>query len=181
MIKYVTNHLSAWTLMLTSLTGLAQGNENNPMEKLDFLVSEWVVTVVADVQASDPEETRSVIKWAHDGRFVEERVKHLTANGEINMITFIGYDARIKSYKLTAMDKEYGLMDVYTGDWNGDQLTFTNISSDTPILMEDGRKLNFRLTYSQITETSFQHTVEGTYDQGDTWFTFSVNNYQRVK
>ena len=78
------------------------------------------------------------------------------------------------------MDKEFGQMDVYVGDWNDDQLVFTNINSDAPILMQDGKKLNFRLTYYDIQKDSFKHKVEGTYDQGTTWFTFSVNEYERV-
>ena len=112
---------------------------------------------------------------------LRRRAKYLTQFGEINMITFIGFDSRADSYKLTAMDKEYGMMDVYLGDWVDDQLVFTNINSDKPIQMEDGKQLNFRLTYFDITDNSFHHKVEGTYDQGKTWFTFSVSQYTRKK
>lgn len=121
--------------------------------------------------------SNSVIQTKHDGRFLAETAKYLTSYGEINMITHIGFDSRSKSYKLSAMDKEYGLMDIYVGTWCGDDLVFTNLESDLPIVMEDGRNLSFRLTYSSIKKNYFEHLVEGTFDGGKTWFPFSKGLY----
>jgi hypothetical protein len=124
--------------------------------------------------------SNSVIQWKHDGRFLAETAKYLTSYGEINMITHIGFDSRSKNYKLSAMDKEYGLMDIYLGRWSGNDLVFTNLESDLPIVMEDGRELSFRLTYSLIKKNSFEHLVEGTFDRGKTWFPFSKGFYSRT-
>lgn len=163
------------SLIMSVMTAQAQDQDTTKMARLAFLVSDWEVVPSEEALKS----TTSSISWVHDGQFIEEHVKHLTKYGEINMITFIGYDARIQSYKLTAMDKEYGQMDVYVGDWEDDQLIFTNITSDAPIQMPDGQPLNFRITYFDINKDSFSHKVEGTYDQGATWFTFSINQYRR--
>lgn len=95
------------------------------------------------------------------------------------MITHIGFDARANQYKLSAMDREFGMMDIYLGKWENENLIFTNLESDAPYLMEDGQKLWFRLTYSEITQDSFTHLVEGTFDQGKTWFTFSRADFKR--
>lgn len=117
----------------------------------------------------------------HDGKFIKENVKYLTAYGDINMITFIGYDSRINSYKLCAMDKEFGVMDIYHGEINDNGMVFSNLKSDSPFIMDNGKSLWFRITYKDITENSFTHLVEGTIDKGKTWFYFSKSVFVRLK
>lgn len=165
-------------LSLSGAYGFSQG-----MTDISFLEGTWSI----ENQEFDMEKgwdtigtSNSVIQWKHDGRFLAETAKYLTSYGEINMITHIGFDSRSKNYKLSAMDKEYGLMDIYLGRWSGNDLVFTNLESDLPIVMEDGRELSFRLTYSLIKKNSFEHLVEGTFDRGKTWFPFSKGFYSRT-
>jgi Protein of unknown function (DUF1579) len=169
-------------LLLTNLSGsflgIAQG-----MKDISFLEGTWSIE---NLEFNDKKEwtrigtTNSVIQWRHDGRFLAETAKYLTSYGEINMITHIGFDSRSNSYKLSAMDKEYGLMDIYKGTWSNGKLVFTNLESDLPIIMEDDRELSFRLTYSSINNNGFEHLVEGTFDGGKTWFPFSKGIYSRT-
>lgn len=162
--------------ILVTLSAYSQENSSDQMKKLNFLISDWKVIETSGSVAS-LDTTRASIKWLHEGKFVQELVQHKTQFGEINMLTIIGFDSRWGKYKLTAMDKEYGMMDTYEGDWQGGQLIFTNLNSDKAISMEDGKQLNFRLTYYDIESNSYYHKVEGTYDRGETWFTFSISQY----
>ncbi|MDC6364878.1 MULTISPECIES: DUF1579 family protein [Flavobacteriaceae] len=125
--------------------------------------------------------TASTITIEHQGKFMSEKVKYLSKYGEINLIINIGYDNRLKKFKLCAMDKEYGYMDIYNGEWINEDLVFTNLDSDIPVKLEDGRKLSFRLTYSKLSDQTFTHLVEGTFDKGKTWFSFSKSVYTRLK
>ncbi len=152
------------------------------MKVFNFLSGNWTVEnfkLNSNKKWESLGETYSKNSFVHDGKFVKENVKYLTASGEINMITFIGYDHRIKSYKLSAMDKEYGAMDIYLGKINNNDIVFTNLNSDAPFIMDNGKSLWFKLTYKEITENSFTHLVEGTMDKGKTWFVFSKANFKK--
>jgi hypothetical protein len=61
------------------------------------------------------------------------------------------------------------------------KVVFANLESDVPVKLEDGRELSFRLTYSQISNQTFTHLVEGTFDKGKTWFRFSKSVYTKLK
>ncbi len=153
------------------------------MKDISFLEGSWSIENYEFSEEkgwSNIGTSNSVIQSKHDGRFLAETAKYLTSYGEINMITHIGFDSRSKSYKLSAMDKEYGLMDIYVGGWSSGDLVFSNLEADLPIVMEDGRELSFRLTYSSIKKNSFVHLVEGTFDGGKTWFPFSKGIYIRT-
>ena len=165
-------------IFLVLIRTFAQEDKSSKLQKLGFMIADWNVVETSSSQESDT--TNSIIEWVHDGQFVKEEVKHLTKYGPINMITYIGWDSRLQGYKLVAMDKEYGQMDVYEGVWDNEQLVFNNLNSDRPIVMQDGRELNFKLTYYAISNDSYKHKVEGTYDQGDTWFTFSISQYHKI-
>ena len=70
-------------------------------------------------------------------------------------------------------------MDIYIGEFLQDKIVFTNLKSDQPIAFGEDKKLSFRLTYSNIQKDSFEHLVEGTYDEGLTWFPFAKSIYQK--
>lgn len=166
--------------ILLSLSGTYGFSQE--MTDISFLEGTWSIEnlVFHEEKGWDPIGTsNSVIQWKHDGRFLAETARYFTSYGEINMITHIGFDSRSKSFKLSAIDKEYGLMDIYLGRWSGSDLVFTNLESDLPIVMEDGRELSFRLTYSYLKKNSFEHLVEGTFDRGKTWIPFSKGIYKR--
>lgn len=171
---------------LIFLNVLVNAQENKMKEKmnsLSFLVSEWELSnyKLEDNTKWVPIETsRASFEFKHEGQFISETVKYITGFGEINMIIYFGFDYRINKFKLCAMDKEYGSMDVYYGEWIDNDLVFTNLKSDLPIKMQDGKQLSFKLVYSNIENNSFSHLVYGTYDNGNTWFPFSKSIYNKI-
>lgn len=169
-----------WMLMV--LMPLLLQAQKNTVESIHFLSGNWNIDnyELKDKKWKLIGTTNSKTILEYDGRFISEKVKYLTKFGEINMITNIGYDNRLKKFKLCAMDKEYGYMDIYYGEWINENLVFTNLKSDIPIKFEDGRELSFRLTYSKISDQTFTHLVEGSYDKGKTWFSFSKSVYTRL-
>ncbi|NAS29895.1 DUF1579 domain-containing protein [Flavobacteriaceae bacterium R38] len=168
-------------MTLTVSPAQAQETFKNYVETLHFLNGDWNIENYK-WEANTWQvigNTVSTITIEHQGKFITEKVKYLSKYGEINMITNIGYDNRLKKFKLCAMDKEYGYMDIYYGEWINGDLVFTNLESDIPVKLEDGRKLSFRLTYSKISNQTFTHLVEGTFDKGKTWFRFSKSDYTK--
>ncbi len=151
------------------------------MKALHMLSGQWEIENYVNEQGEwkNIGNTSSTIELVHDGKFISENSKFLTAFGEINMITFIGFDGKRSQYKLSAMDKEYGLMDIYLGEWINNELIFDNINSDLPVKLEDGGEMHFRLTYKEISADSFTHLVEGSTDKGRTWFIFSKSLFKR--
>ena len=150
-------------------------------KSLYFLKGEWQVENYIKEQDTWKHlgNTQSIINLEHNGKFVSERTKFLTRFGEINMITFIGFDSKAKEFKLTAMDKEYGLMDVYLGNWVDGNLIFDNLKSDLPIQLQDGSNMHFRVSYKEIIKNSFTHLVEGSTDRGKTWSVFSKASFRK--
>lgn len=169
-----------WVLMV--LTPLLAKAQKNTVETLHSLNGHWNIENY-EWKANTWQtigNTNSTITSEHQGKFISEKVKYLSKYGEINIITNIGYDNRLKKFKLCAMDKEFGFMDIYYGQWINGALVFTNLESDIPVKLEDGRELSFRLTYSNINNQGFTHLVEGTFDKGKTWFKFSKGIYKRT-
>ena len=170
-------------VVTTSLVHAQKMNTKNSIEVLHFLEGNWNIDnyELKVEKWKSLGNTSSKFILEHNGKFITEKVKYLTKYGEINMITSIGYDNRLKKFKLCAMDKEYGYMDIYFGEWINNNLVFTNLESDMPVQLDDGKELSFRLTYSKISNQSFTHLVEGTYDKGKTWFSFSKSTYTENK
>lgn len=166
-------------VFIMTLTASFTQAQNNTIETLHFLKGNWKVDnyELVENQWKSIGTTHSKINLEHEGRFISEKVKYLSKYGEINMITNIGYDNRLKKLKLCAMDKEYGYMDIYFGEWIDNNLVFTNLESDLPVKLDDGKELSFRLTFSKKSSQTFTHLVEGTYDKGKTWFSFSRSIY----
>ncbi|GEM_PF-6129421 len=169
-------------LAIFCTTALGQESPLNQLKKLDFLIGNWTIENYkrnADGSWESIGSSASAISWDNGGRFIREMAQHLTQFGEINMLTYIAFDSRLNGFKLTAMDKEYGLMDIYHGEYSGKELVFTNLESDIPIKMQDGKELSFRLTYTFQNGQKFSQLVEGTYDKGGNWFVFARSDYTR--
>ena len=170
-------------VLCTAILNAQNGKTPNQMEELGFLIGKWTLENFEnkkDQGWTSLGKTQAIMKLEHNGRFVREEVKYITGFGEINMITHIGFDSRINSYKLSAMDQEYGLMDIYRGKWVENKLVFTNMESDVPIKTNDGKELFFRVTYEKTSDKELVHWVEGTTDKGNTWFPFSKSLYQKT-
>ncbi len=183
MYNPLTYHRILFYLALSiSFLAVAQQKKIHPqLEDVKFLMDEWTVSnyKFEENQWKSLGDTSSKVETVHEGRFVVEQVSYLVSTGELNMTIIIGYDYRRQQLKLCALDKQYGLMDVYVGKWQEDRLVFDNLNSDVPIALGEGKQLSFKLTYLDIGEDSFEHLVEGTYDRGKTWFPFSRSVYRR--
>ena len=169
-------------LLLFSLHSLAQENPADQLKKLDFLIGDWSLENYKNTPDGSWEslgKTSASFGWENGERFIKEMTQYLTQFGEINMLSYIAFDYRLNNFKLTAMDKEYGLMDVYHGEYKDKVLIFTNLNSDIPIKMPDGRELSFRLTYTFKNNKEFTHLVEGTYDKCQNWFVFARSDYKK--
>ncbi len=176
--------IRAIILMILIIPKFVDAQEVSPdkdIKALHFLEGNW--SVENYILKSGKWETIGTTNAKFDielnGKFINEKVKYLTKYGELNMTTVIGYDSRLKNFKLSSMDADYGNMDIYIGEWTDEELVFTNLNSDLPIVLDDGKELFFRLTYSEINYESFTHVVEGTTDMGETWFNFSKSTYTK--
>jgi len=157
------------------------GQISEKMKSLEHLIGKYSVTTY-DFESGewiDGDTTSSVVEKVHDGAFLREQVKYETKKMEITMLIFIGFDRRINKYKLCAMDKEFQSMDIYHGEISDKMLVFSNMESDKPLVFDDGSKIHFRLSYN-FNETGFTHLVEGTKNNGTSWFPFSKSIYRKL-
>ena len=165
----------------TSIVHAQKINTKNKIEALHFLEGNWSIDnlVLKDDKWESIGSTKAEFNLELNGKFLTENVKYLTKFGQLTMITIIGFDGRLQNFKLSNMGADYGYMDVYFGEWVDADLVFINLESDLPSLLDDGKELFFRLSYTEISDTSFTHNVEGTTDKGKTWFYFSKSNYSK--
>ncbi len=172
-----------FTLLMTA--SLVQAQEISPkknIEALHFFEGKWSIDnyVLNEKKWESVGITNSEITLELNGKFVSEKVTYLTKFGQLNMITMIGFDSRLNNFKLSNMGENYGYMDIYFGEWINEDLVFTNLESDLPSKLDDGRELSFRVTYSNMSHQGFTHLVEGTLDKGKTWFSFSKSVYSKI-
>ncbi|HNP96776.1 MAG TPA: DUF1579 family protein [Cyclobacteriaceae bacterium] len=141
-----------------------------------------VVTFTEDTDGkmSSGPVSQANIGTIHGGAFIREQVKYKSPGGDLDIVTYIGYDSRIGKFKLCAMDKQFQSMDIYHGQFEGKSLVFTNLNSDQPFQFGGGAEVHFKLTYI-FTDNGFEHLVEGTADRGITWFNFNRSTYKRIK
>jgi hypothetical protein len=166
----------------SSIVHSQEMNTKKNIGALHFLEGSWSIDnlVISDDKWESVGSTKADFNLELNGKYVNEKVKYLTKYGQLTMVTNIGYDSRLKNFKLTNMDADYGNMDVYFGEWVNEDLVFTNLESDLPSILDDGQELYFRLTYTEMSDKSFTHVVEGTTDKGKTWFYFSKSIYSKI-
>ena len=171
--------------LLVPISCLAQVDTLHPsIGELELLVGRFAIKN----QSLTPDGGWQTVGWSaatiapsQAGRFLEEEAQYLMSDMEINMHTFIGYDDRLRGFKLAAMDKEFGLMDIYYGEQTKEgAYSFTNIESDIPFTIGEDQFMHFRLTYDQLSEQGFVHLVEGTMDGGESWQPFTRSIYRRL-
>lgn len=96
------------------------------------------------------------------------------------MHIIIGIDPRAEEFRVLALDKEFGTMDVYKGSYEDHKLPVTNLG-DSGFLVEDGKSMHFRLVYTMPTNGKMYLAVDYTVDRGATWFPFQRVIYTRQK
>jgi hypothetical protein len=169
-------------LMIPTLVHAQEADPKKDIKTLYFLEGKWSIDnlVLKDDKWESIGTTSAEFNLELNAKFVNEKVKYLTKFGQLTMITIIGYDSRLQNFKLSNMGADYGNMDIYFGEWVNEDLVFTNLESDIPAKLDEGRDLSFRLSYTDISDASFMHIVEGTTDKGKTWFYFSKSIYSKI-
>lgn len=115
-----------------------------------------------------------------DGTYIREDVSTATSTYNLTMINTMGIDSRSNKFKLFALDKEYGVMDVYEGQVSGDTIRVTNLHSDEKFIGQDGQEMSFRLTYNLVPEGAFELLVEFTTDEGRSWKPYARHRYKTL-
>lgn len=123
---------------------------------------------------------KSVLTTALDGTFIEENKATGIGNTSLTMKNIIGIDPRTKEFRLFALDKEYGTMDIYRGRREDKSIVFDNVSSDARFVSQNGLSYAFRLTYAFVKKNENSLYVESTTDDGKTWTPYAKITYKRV-
>jgi hypothetical protein len=150
-------------------------------QPIDNLIGNWEVIVEAQNQAGEwikGETSTSTFSSLLDGTFIQEKVTYVAPDMTINMHIIFGLDGRTKEYRVFALDKEFGTMDVYTGQMKQNMLVVDNLG-DEGFLLPDGKKLNYRLTYVFKNKNSLELNVDYTADECSTWKPFQRIKYTR--
>lgn len=124
---------------------------------------------------------KATIGTALDGTFLQEEKATKVGQGGLTMLNIIGIDPRTGGFRLFAMDKEFGTMDIYLGKADGKNLVFDNVKSDAKFVNQNGSSLSFRLTYTFESVDRNILVVESTEDEGTTWKPYARAVYNRVK
>ena len=116
-----------------------------------------------------------------DDTFIREDLKLTFGQGTLTMSNSIGRDGRMNQMRMIAMDKEFATIDIYKGEIIDGKIIFDNVTSDIPALTPEGKRISFKITYSQLSKQENESFVEITYDEGKTWSPYSKQVFRRKK
>ncbi|MEL7120278.1 MAG: hypothetical protein AAFO07_12580 [Bacteroidota bacterium] len=152
------------------------------IDELNFLLGEFDVTVMLPQQDKSwkqgGEGTASFYPILDD-TFIREDLDLTFGQGTLTMSNSIGRDGRMNQLRMIAMDKEFATIDIYKGELNAGKLIFNNLTSDIPALTPEGKRVSFKITYSQLSKQKNESLVEITYDEGRTWTPYSKQIFKR--
>ena len=144
------------------------------------LVGNWSVEV--DVPGNENNWIRHVGSTAEfsillDSTFLVEDVVYRMAGQTLTMHLIYGVDPRTKKYRVLALDKEFGTMDVYAGEFNENTLVVDNLD-EAGFPMADGSSMHFRLSYYFDSPSEHRLFVDFTKDAGENWAPFQRIYYK---
>lgn len=166
---------------LISCVGNAQSKSSLDSEFFDKK-GLWSVVVEepdGDGWASNMPSTAS-FKGLLDDTFLVEDVKLVSSNGVVNMHIIFGVDPRSGDYRVMALDKEFGTMDVYKGSYQHKVLTVTNLEDEGFVLEDGSGSMHFQLNYDLSKADSVILLVNFSLDDGENWEPFQRVNYTRA-
>lgn len=118
------------------------------------------------------------IKYKQRGLMLEEAPEVPDPNG-FNMHTLITYDQYKKVYRKVAIDDVWGIMDIYEGHFDGQNLVFTNLKAETFFPIGPDKWRGFRLTLEPAQQQR-RLIVDKTDDKGKSWQPAFVVEYTRL-
>ena len=113
------------------------------------------------------------------GMAIRETVSDPTIAGFHSELTF-SFDQYRNHYRLSLLDDTWGVMDMYEGEIEGDQLVMTNLRSDTSFPIGNGQSLHFKLSAALEGDTRVTDILAST-DKGNSWFPYLRFTYMRAK
>lgn len=180
--------ITRWTLFLISTLFFSfnlEAQQLNPkLTDFVYLLGTYDLTIYVPAGEDNWQEAgkgNASFTTILDGTFIQEDFFTTMGNTTLTMKNTIGVDARTEGLRLIAMDKEYGTMDVYEGEKEGDVITVSNITSDRPFVNDQGEAIAFRLTYSKVDAETNQLLVEFTKNKGETWMPYAKQVYRKKK
>lgn len=173
--------------MLTANAIAQQDIEAIPLEKMAKLESflghwattnyEWQDGKWAQIATSDVHYFKKL-----KGKLIAEEISNVTPEDGFIVETFLSYDQYRNVYRLAAIDDTFGLMDIYEGDFTDSKtLLVTNLRAGTNFPTSDGGEMYFRLTFSEIDETTREFLVESSADNGASWQPMNMNKMKRAE
>ena len=171
-------------LVLFGLTipGIAEENiVKTHMKELSFMAGSWDVKAeryTREGKWADAGMTKSTIKWLWSNIALQESVGFKTPNGEMKLNIQLSYDQFQKCYRVTIVDNQYGLMDIYEGQFKENILLVTNERCKTFYPIQDGH-LKFQIKYTKKSENSMVFMVNMAKVGTDNWRPMSKSTYSK--
>ena len=141
------------------------------MQRLAPLEGEWDMTVFFSPDDGDTwNEAPSqlvTVSFDHKGFLLDEVPADLSVPG-FHMRTFLTYDQYRNVYRKAALDDVWGILDLYEGVIEDDQLILTNLKAGTFFPLPDGKWRGFRLTV-ELKSSHRWVWIEKTDDEGASW------------
>ena len=177
--------------LITTVIILSVGNsfgqtevQKAEMEKLSGFLGEWkLLTYEIDEEGNwkAGKETSSKVTSFFGGAFFEEKSQVIGPNSEINLRSTFGYLTGLKKYRISVVDKEYAVFDIYEGNIQNGALVVNNLDSRTPFIGRDGITYHFKLSYTIPENDSFSLLIDFSTDGGKTWGKYQKVEYTRKK
>lgn len=153
-----------------------------PMQRLAFMTGAWsVVHESAEETGWQSHDAQpSTVEFMLDGAGLREVGLFPFGENIATVETIFGYDAMRELYRIFVLDSQFGVPDVYEGNFDDSgALVATNLRTDTPWVTESGATIHFRLTWSTRDEAHL-FTVDMTADRGESWTPLYRSTYTRA-
>ncbi len=154
-----------------------------PMERLAHMTGAWSVVHESAEETGwvSHDAQPSSVEYMLDGAGLREVSLFPFGEDVATVETIFGYDAMREVYRIFVLDSQFGVPDVYEGNFDeSGALVATNIRPDTPWVTPSGANLHFRLTWS-TQEDAHLFTVDMTADRGESWTPLYRSTYTRAE
>lgn len=166
--------------LLLTFTTFGQNTKHN---ELSFLVGNFTVEVFLPNGDNDWKKGgngKASFSTILNGTFIREDIELNFPAATMHMSNTFGKDGRSGTWRMMALDQEYSVMDVYHGQFINNSFVFNNLESDIAAVNPKGEKINFRITFTKLSDNQNQSLVEMTTDLGNTWNIFSRQVFTRA-
>ena len=152
------------------------------MAKLSGMLGEWMLTSEVMTEEGDWATTAtdrvSITAGLNNLLFAEHLQERLDGGGFVIETDFT-FDQIRKVYRAAVVDDTWGLMDIYEGELEGETLVMTNMRAGTDFELQDGRRMNFRLSIPVAGDNRVV-MIDQSVDSGETWAPFYRLTYKRA-